>query len=404
MQLIQQTINCPWQPKLRKALSAGFSANSSITGQLGTRMLLSELRTLLDTTRRQQLEQKLLLYKSLTSPAAPPAGVVLQEFVSGGYVWSLSLVAAPFKRPRPNPGPGQPGPDTGGSDAEAAPNSGTDQHQQHQQQLALCIICRPAWALNLGRLGCSGSSSAGSNPCKDNAGAGVPAAPQPAAAVPSILKAATAVPDYECTTGWASCGTDAAATPTSTDLSSCCRVCRDVRSIAASKAAAALTRHLAAGASSSSSSGSDDGQGSARVEVQDVLVGVNVVAAPSTPLLQGLVASNASKAPADAFAAARLAWSDAAGAAYGLVPLNATGISSGSGNLVCGWACNPQELPTGAVHVAVAATAAGDAAGGAAGAGGAGSSLVVGWQPELWSAVAYTGELHWHCSIRVLSD
>jgi hypothetical protein len=398
MQLIQQTISCPWQPKHRKALQAGFSTPSSITGQPGTRTLLSELRSLLDTTRRQQLEQKLLLYKSLTSPTAPPAGVFLHEVVSGGYVWSLSLVAAPFRRLRSIPGSG-----TGGGDAEATPDNGIGQQQQ-QQQLALCIICRPAWATNLARVG---SSSA----CTGSAGL------LPSAAVPSLLKAAAeAVPDHE----WADCSADAAAAAaaTSTDLSSCCRVCRDIRSIAASKAAAAVTCHLSADASSSSSgssgSSSDDGQGAARVEVQDVLVGVNVVAAPSASQLQGLVASNASIPPADAFAAARLAWSELAGAAYGLVPLDIACISSGSGNLVCGWACGPQERPAGAVQVtggaaaavgvaAVAAAAGGEAEAGA-GDGSSSSSLVVGWQPELWSAVAYTGEVHWHCSLRLLSD
>lgn len=75
-----------------------------------------------------------------------------------------------------------------------------------------------------------------------------------------------------------------------------------------------------------------------------------------------------------------------------------------------GWACSGELLPAGAVHPAVPAAAeqadpaAAGAAAGAAGGAEPDSSLAVGWQPELWSRLAYTGELHWLCRLRLLSD
>lgn len=130
---------------------------------------------------------------------------------------------------------------------------------------------------------------------------------------------------------------------------------------------------------------------------------MNVTAAPSAALLQGLQGLTAAKAPAEAFTAVQLCWNHTTGAAHGLVPLDVLGISAGSTNLVTGWSCsNGKVPPAGAVHPA--AEQADPAAAGAAGGAEPDSSLAVGWQPELWSRLAYTGELHWLCRLRLLLD
>jgi hypothetical protein len=461
MHLIQQTISCPWQPKLRKALPAGYTS-SSTTGQPGaTCTLLSELRGLLDTSIRQQTAEKARLLQAVCSPTAPQPGIFLSEFVMGGYVWRISLVAAPFRRPRSQArracsgvGEAVPMDSAAAGAAETAARgvsaeAGSSQEKPHRQQLAVSIICRPAWASNLMHLGSgAGSSSSGwsAGPRGSRAG-GVAvggadreagnAAPQPSqagggcagvavvlgdptatAAAASLLAMSAAVCDRESHSGSggaAKCDahvcTPAAA---SGGLSTCCSVCKAVRGIAASKAAAAAARHL--GSSSSSAGGcagsncSNGGSSSSWCQTQDVLVGVSVAAAPTAALLQGLVGASAAKGPAACCMPVRLSWSDAAGAAFGLVPLDVAGIGIGSSNLVCGWACSPQELPAGAVEVEVIqapvvadAGAGGLGAGAAAGAAGDGG-LIEGWQPEVWSRVAYTGQLHWHSTLRLLSD
>ena len=484
MHLIQQTISCPWQPKLRKALPAGYtsSSSSSTIDKLGaTCTLLSELRGLLDITIRQQTAQKARLFQAVCSPAAPPPGIFLSEFVNGGYVWRLSLVAAPFRRPRSQArracsgvGEAVPADTAATAAAETAAKgisaeAGSSQEKPHRQQLAVSIICRPAWTSNLVHLGCgpggSGRSTSSCSAGPQGSRAGVAAegadsragnaGPQPgqaggggggggggavvlgdptatAAAASLLAISAAAVYDRESHSGSGRCDahvcTPAAA---SGGLSTCCSVCKAICGIAASKAAAAAARHLGRNGSSAGgcgSSGSNGGSsvGSSWCHTQDVLVGVSVVAAPTAALLQGLVGASAAKGPAACCVPVRLSWSDAAGAAFGLVPLDVAGIGIGSSNLVCGWGCSPQELPAGAVEVSQAAAVAdarvgaveiqpgaqGPGAGagavgvvGEAGAGPAGAgSLIVGWQPEMWSRVAYTGELHWHSTLRLLSD
>jgi hypothetical protein len=247
------------------------------------------------------------------------------------------------------------------------------------------------------------------------------------AAVTRLLGQGSApVPDCECATGSARRDAEvalpaaaaAAAAGLGVDLGSKCSVCRSLCVIAMCRSAAAVDRHLPKGlARTVPRGGSSSKDRSPWSYTQDVVVGVNVTAAPSAPLLQALLSVNAGKSPAEAHTAVRLAWSDTARAAYGLIPLDVSGIGSGSANLVCGWACEGKDLPAGAVHPAITANSAAAAAVGPAAAGAmaaaagedgeaaeGSSSLVVGWQPELWSRVAYTGGLHWHSSLRLLSD
>jgi hypothetical protein len=245
-----------------------------------------------------------------------------------------------------------------------------------------------------------------------------------AAATRLLGSRSAAIPDCQCATGSARHDAEvglpaavSAAAGLGTDLSSKCSVCRSLCGIAMSRSTAAVDRHLPAGLARTIPMGGSSGKDrSPWSHTQDVVVGVNVTAAPSAPLLQALLSVNAGKPPAEVHTAVRLAWSDSARAAYGLIPLDVSGIGIGSSNLVCGWACEGTDLPAGAVHPSVpanstAAAAVGPAAGAMAaaagedaGARGGSSSLVVGWQPELWSRLAYTGGLHWHSSLRLLSD
>lgn len=233
---------------------------------------------------------------------------------------------------------------------------------------------------------------------------GDPVATAAAASLLALSAAPGHARELSCTgCGKCDAGVPAPAAASSTGpLNTRCRVCRSVCSIAASKAAAAAARHLG------SSAGSSEGAGANWCRTQDVLVGVSVTAAPSVALLQGLLDGSAARGPAEGHMPVRLSWSEAAGAAYGLVPLDVKGIGSGSSNLVCGWACSRAELPAGAVEASQpaappAAMAGGEGAGAGAHAG-SGGGLIVGWQPEVWSRVAYTGELHWYSTLRLLSD
>lgn len=377
-------------------MPAGFSSSSGSSsngsgGSPGTPTLLSELRALLDTTPAQQADQEARLLQALCSCDCHPPGVLLSSCVLGGYLWQVSLVGAPYRRPCQQP-VGNPPP--AATAAGEAP--GCDRERQ-RQQLAVSIICRPAWAVNLDS---SSSSSTAGTPC---AGASVLA----------CVEGLTAALGCGCAAaGLAESGLQAeaatAAGQSGPHLGSTCGVCRSLRSIAVSKAAAAADRHLPGGAARS---GSSDGSRSTWPCAHDVLVGVNVTAAPSAALLQAVQGLTAAKAPAEAFTAVQLCWSHTTGAAYGLVPLDVSGISAASSNLVTGWApSNGELLPAGAVHPAAAAAAgpadpaAAGAAAGAVGGAEPDSSLAVGWQPELWSRLAYTGELHWLCRLRLLSD
>jgi len=157
-------------------------------------------------------------------------------------------------------------------------------------------------------------------------------------------------------------------------------------------------------------------------------VGVAVVAAPTAAALQGLTQAAARQHPSESHTACRLRWCKAAGAVHGLVPLDVSDLGS-TNNLVSSWDCSAEQLPEGAVQPTVRAAAAGGAAaaaaaGVAAGGGpldgrvagglqqaavageryGGGGSLAVGWQAELWSRLAFAGELHWQASLRLLSE
>jgi hypothetical protein len=406
MSLIQQTITCPWQPRLRKALPAGFGSNgsngsnSSIgsngsnSGRNGTSTLLSELRALLDTTPAQQHEQEARLLQALCSVDCRPPGVLLSSCVLGGYLWQVFLVGAPYRHPSQiitgDPEAVAAEVAARAAAAKAAAAAGCTRAQQPQrQQLAVRVICRPAWAANLDSS--SSSSSTARTPCAG----------------------ASALGRYEGLPFCAAFDSDesgllaeaAAAAAAAGEPGSTCGVCKSLCSIAASKAAAAADRHLPFGGAFDLS------------DSRDVIVGVNVTAAPSAALLQALQGQVAAKPPAEAYTTVRLRWSLSLNTAYGLVPLDVFGIQAASDNLVTEWACSDRELPAHAAHPLVPAAvfpvdqdpevAAGAAAAAGAAGGGAGApdgSLAVGWQPELWSRLAYTGELHWLCRLRLLSD
>lgn len=400
MSLIQQTITCPWQPHLRKALPAGFGSNSGSNGgssngssgggsssQPGTSTLLSELRALLDTTPAQQHEQEVRLVQALYSLDCRPPGVLLSSCVLGGYLWQVLLVGAPYRHPSQIV-TGHPEAVTAraaraAAAAAAAAAVGYDKAQQQQrQQLAVRIICRPVWAVNLDS---SNSSSTARTPC---AGA-------------SALGRYEGLPFCAASDSEESGSLTEAAATAAGEPGSTCGVCKSLCSIAASKAAAAADRHLPFGGALN------------LCDSRDVIVGVNVTTAPSAALLQALQGQVAAKPPAEAFTTVRLCWSLSTNTAHGLVPVDVFGISAASKNLVTEWACSNRELPEHAAHPLVPAAihpadqdpvAAGAAAGAAGGGAVPDGSLAVGWQPELWSRLAYTGELHWLCRLRLLSD
>lgn len=430
MTLIQQTISCPWQPRLRKALPAGYnsshgslSGNGSKPAQLGTRTLLSEVRSLLNTTPQQQAAYRMGLFQAVYShvaghtAAAPMPGIQLGQFVQGGYCWRLSLSAAPFRHTSASHVANAPTKTAGAAarvmTAQAVGQAGTEWQQQQQlepqqggQQMVLSIVCQPAWANNL-----DVSAAAMMLPAGTDATAA-------AAVVVSEAAESAAAKLVDC-----SCGQCSAPTPPlGIDLAGKCEVCQCLCSVAMHRAAATRARHLGEAAATSHCAGGSStttsttncssSQRSCWTAAQDVVVGVNVVAAPSAAMLQDLVSANTTRAPAEAFVPCKLCWCDAAGAAWGLLPLDVTAIgSSRSGNLVARWDCGMAELPIGAVQLAGGVDGVGGGGGGVGGGAGqgdegagGGGGLVVGWQPELWSRLAYTGELHWHISLRQLSD
>lgn len=429
---------------------------------------------LLDTTTAQQLAQQLRLAQAISSPAAPVPGILLSEFVMAGYCWRLSLTAAPFQ-------PLQVASNTNDATQSSGPAAAesTRRSRPDRQQLALCIICWPAWHDNLEAFDGSSTSTAVGNeltpplaasqawaavgdrahahtaealreavddidrsakfepPTVAAAASDVATNPDAAAAAATVAAAAAASGVFA---GAVGCCEESAEGAAHFGQSKC-GVCRALCSMAVNKAAAAAHRHLTAPdsrahVSSTQADGSSVTAGCSWQAMlsaaQDVVVGVSVLAAPSAALLQGLVDASAALAPKASHVACKLCWSAAAGAGYGLIPLDVLGIEgSSSSNLVSTWACrSPQVLPAGAVEpvgtqlpgadappvvaaeqfvgggaaaAAVEAVAAGPDERGPGLQGGNGG-LIVGWQPELWSSLAFTGELHWATSLRLLSD
>jgi hypothetical protein len=162
------------------------------------------------------------------------------------------------------------------------------------------------------------------------------------------------------------------------------------------------------GSCSSSSSSSD-----ARVVHLDVVVGIQLVAAASHEQLQQQVgtssSTSSSQSPAVSHVPCLLLWDAAAGAARALVPIDIAAI--GSGENVLGW-CRPN----GAAASGAVPAAGMDLNQGAAAEAGRGVSnrsngvsngevgVLSGWQLEVWSALAPSGALYWHASLRPLMD
>jgi hypothetical protein len=157
---------------------------------------------------------------------------------------------------------------------------------------------------------------------------------------------------------------------------------------------------------------SGGGSSSSRVVYLDVVVGIQLVAAASQLQLQQQVGpggNSSMQSPAVSHVPCLLLWDAVAGAARGLVPIDVVAI--GSGGNVLDW----YRQSTAAAAVAAAgngANAGGDNAEGVAAAAGRGASsssssevgVLKGWQPELWSALAPSGALYWHASLRPLMD
>jgi hypothetical protein len=109
------------------------------------------------------------------------------------------------------------------------------------------------------------------------------------------------------------------------------------------------------------------------------VVGVRLAAAPTAAQLQQLVSRGDAEHPGSSHTAWLLPWCDAAGACEGLLPIAIDGVNSGSTNLV-----SKQHAVTGAEPDSAVQQQA--------------------WDTARWTGIAPTGELHWLCRMRLLSD
>jgi hypothetical protein len=163
------------------------------------------------------------------------------------------------------------------------------------------------------------------------------------------------------------------------------------------------------GCSSSNSSNS-------RVVHLDVVVGIQLVAAAGQEQLQQQVgpgsSSSSSQSPAVSHVPCLLLWDAAAGAARTLVPIDVAAI--GSGENVLAWCRSNGAATAGAGAVAAIDRNQGAAAEVVQAGGGVSNrnnivsygevGVLSGWQPEVWSALAPSGALYWHASLRPLMD
>jgi hypothetical protein len=161
--------------------------------------------------------------------------------------------------------------------------------------------------------------------------------------------------------------------------------------------------------------GSCSSSSSARVVHLDVVVGIQLVAAASQEQLQqqvGAGGSSSSQSPAVSHVPCLLLWDAAAGAARALVPIDVAAI--GSGDNVLGWCRQNGAAAAGAGAVAgmdlnegeeaEAAQAGRDVSNRSNSVSNGEVGVLSGWQPEVWSAVAPSGALYWHASLRPLMD
>jgi hypothetical protein len=162
--------------------------------------------------------------------------------------------------------------------------------------------------------------------------------------------------------------------------------------------------------------GCSSSSSNARLVQFDVVVGIQLVAAASQEQLQQQVgtggSSSSSQSPAVSHVPHLLLWDAAAGAARTLVPIDVAAI--GSGENVLGW-CGPNGAATAGAGAAAGMDRNQGVGPEVVQAGGVVSNrsnsvsngevgVLSGWQPEVWSALAPSGALYWHASLRPLMD